>query len=350
MNRHSVLIAMLCGMQKAPSNGVIGLVEELLEFCRTGPFRFTWRPNRVSFKHVFTGKPEEIELTIRNSVMRAAVARLAALASRGKSEAINPYGGKGQIHDDQHPETVYQIEFKNTEDEQLLEILPIHKPKPYKPIDLVAISLVSKDRVRDRIFELALSIGNENWDEPISIFWVANGAFFFASDLIRQMRFRKLNMYLEVIRATSYENNQQNALRHDAVQLDFSKHRGRRIFLVDDIIDSGNTLHDLKSLISEKLPDSQIETIVLTCKVGCQKVDIVPDHVGFHIGQGSQGESAWIVGMGMDDDGLYRCEPGIYAKKINGWPRKAKDVPITVDGLNYRDWVANLKSRKPSSV
>ena len=140
MNRHSGLVAMLNGTQKAPSDGVIGLVEELLAFCRTGPFRLSWRPHRVCFEHALTGKPEEIEVTIRNSVMRAAVARLAVLASRGRPEAINPFGGEGQIQDDQHPEISYQIEFKNTEEVQFLEITPIHTPKPYKPIELIAVS------------------------------------------------------------------------------------------------------------------------------------------------------------------------------------------------------------------
>jgi hypothetical protein len=130
----STLKAILNGTQKPPENGLVGFVDEVLEFCRSGPFRFYWKPQLVTVENLSDGVRETYPVTIRNSVMRAVVARLATLASRGRKEAINPYGGHGEIRDEQHPEVYFQIDFMNTEDEQHLEVVPVQSTNPNRPV------------------------------------------------------------------------------------------------------------------------------------------------------------------------------------------------------------------------
>jgi hypothetical protein len=122
------LAAILRGECKPPENGVVGLVDELLENCRLGPCRLTWISNQVTWESLLTGELEMMEVTLRKSVLRAVIARLVAMASQGLADPVNPYGGRGRIADELHPETAFQISFINTQDDQRLEVTPVDNP------------------------------------------------------------------------------------------------------------------------------------------------------------------------------------------------------------------------------
>jgi len=79
---------------------------------------------------------------------------------------------------------------------------------------------------------------------------------------------------------------------------------GRHLIVIDDILDSGQTLDVLTSLIRERQPAS-LRTCVLLRKPGKAKVDVRVDYVGFDI------PDEFVVGYGLDYDGLYRNYPAI---------------------------------------
>jgi hypoxanthine phosphoribosyltransferase len=76
------------------------------------------------------------------------------------------------------------------------------------------------------------------------------------------------------------------------------------VLLIDDILDSGQTLQALIGLIQQQRPAS-LRTCVLLRKPGKAKIDVRADYVGFDI------PDEFVVGYGLDYDGLYRNFPAI---------------------------------------
>jgi len=79
---------------------------------------------------------------------------------------------------------------------------------------------------------------------------------------------------------------------------------GKHVLIVDDILDSGQTLDVLSRLIAEQKPAS-LRLCVLLRKPGKAKVLVKPDYVGFDI------PDEFVVGYGLDYDGFYRNLPQI---------------------------------------
>jgi len=210
-------------------------------------------------------------------------------------------------------------------------------------IDLckIATQLIDKTKVQDRVKDLAVQLADRNVGEPVSVFWIANGAQFFAADLIREIGFRNKNLIPEMIRARSYYGTASGTLKHDADLIDYGRHRGRRIILLDDVLDMGQTLHVLSALIRDRVSGSDPQAVAFVQKEGCQKFDVPLAAVGFKIFN-----NPWLLGYGMDDNNHYRAEPGIWAKVIHGWPRTAKEVPVWAAGRPLAEWSEERNHRR----
>jgi hypoxanthine phosphoribosyltransferase len=124
---------------------------------------------------------------------------------------------------------------------------------------------------------------------------VLNGAFIFAADLMRavetdcEITFVKLNSY----RGTSTSGNVQTVLGLD---MDL---RGRHIIIVEDIVDTGNTLHNFTK---ELLKNEPASVTIAACffKPDALQHPIKINYLGFEI------PDKFIVGYGLDYDGLGR--------------------------------------------
>ena len=77
---------------------------------------------------------------------------------------------------------------------------------------------------------------------------------------------------------------------------------GRNILLLDDILDSGNTLSRLKEDLEKQNP-KEMKTAVLLRKQECQVIPFVPDYCCFEI------PDVFVVGYGLDYDNRYRNLP-----------------------------------------
>jgi hypothetical protein len=108
-----------------PGTGVLGLVEDVLAYCRDHRVHLVWRPGVVTTRPVAGGPEERMSVTLRGSVFRAAIARLAALCNRGRETPVSPYGGSGEFTDDRSSTTIFRVEFANTPDDQRLELTPV---------------------------------------------------------------------------------------------------------------------------------------------------------------------------------------------------------------------------------
>ena len=137
-------------------------------------------------------------------------------------------------------------------------------------------------------------------DVPI-LLCVLNGSIMFTAELMKRLDF---NCQIVSTKLTSYEGTSTTGNVKQAMGLtaDIS---GRRVIVVEDIVDSGNTIVELKRILEEKgAEESRICTLLF--KPDAYKKDVKLDYVAMEI------PNDFIVGFGLDYDELGRNLKDIY--------------------------------------
>lgn len=165
--------------------------------------------------------------------------------------------------------------------------------------------LFSRDLIEKRVSEVAKQIAADFKGKKVLIIAVLNGSFIFCADLIR-----KLGGSFEVdfISLSSYSNMTSDG----KVKLlsNFNQDlKDKNILIVEDIADTGNTLKFLCNLIEESNVKS-ISRCVLLDKRAARKTEVKIEYSCFNI------EDNFVVGYGLDFNGLYRGLPYIGVLKI----------------------------------
>ncbi|SHK40292.1 hypoxanthine phosphoribosyltransferase [Thermocrinis minervae] len=167
-----------------------------------------------------------------------------------------------------------------------------------KPVKL----LIPHEKVQERIKELAREI-EDYFREPFLVVGLLKGAFVFLADLIREIQ---LPVKVDFIWASSYGSSTESS-QHVKIVKDLDMDvSGQRILLVDDILDTGYTLKEIKELLLLK-GAKEVKTCVLLDKKERRKIDVEADFVGFDI------PNYFIVGYGLDWDEEGRNLKGVYA-------------------------------------
>nr|WP_304962844.1 hypoxanthine phosphoribosyltransferase [uncultured Muribaculum sp.] len=130
---------------------------------------------------------------------------------------------------------------------------------------------------------------------------VLNGAFPFAADLFRAI---DIDAEISFIRLKSYEGTSTTGVVKQVLGLSENL-EGRDVIVVEDIIDTGNTIKKLVADLKEKNPAS-IRIATLLFKPESLQCEVNPDYVGFAI------PPKFIIGFGLDLDGLARNLRDIY--------------------------------------
>ena len=172
--------------------------------------------------------------------------------------------------------------------------------------------LVSEIVIKRRVQALAAKINRTYRGGDLTVIAIVNGALIFTADLLRQLR---TPLRLDCIRATSYHAGTQAGAKPvivDNLKLDIS---GQQVLLVDDILDTGNTLSAVKQLLLAKGAAS-VRTCVLLDKKARRIVPFDAEYVGFEI------PDEFVVGYGLDFNERYRnlpcigvLKPKFYASK-----------------------------------
>jgi len=161
--------------------------------------------------------------------------------------------------------------------------------------------LISAEKIQERVDELARDILAVYRDRPVTIVGVLTGCLVFLADLIRRL---DLRLKIALIQASSYRGSATSPgelTLNDDLLPDM---RGRHVLLLDDILDTGQTLAHIVGHLNA-LGAASVRVAVLLHKRDRQKVPLVPDFVGFEI------PDAFVVGYGLDYNDEYRNLPYI---------------------------------------
>lgn len=159
--------------------------------------------------------------------------------------------------------------------------------------------LLPADEIQRRVAELADQIALDYRDRAVTIVGVLTGSLIFLADLVRHL---DLHLRIGLIQASSYrgETTTPGALAIGPELL--PDVRGRHVLLLDDILDTGQTLSRLVSHL-RGLEIASLRTAVLLRKQGRQQVTVEPDYTGFEI------PDTFVVGYGLDYNDEYRHLP-----------------------------------------
>jgi len=157
-------------------------------------------------------------------------------------------------------------------------------------------NLIPAHQIALRVAEIGRSISRDFEGRPLTVVGVLNGSVILVADLIRSIQ---IPHRVGFVQASSYSGATTDP---GTLSLDMTlmpEVEGRDVLIVDDIFDTGRTLHRLVDEIKKRKPSS-LRTAVLLWKQGRCEVDVTPDYFGFEI------PNSFVVGYGLDYGDDYR--------------------------------------------
>lgn len=163
--------------------------------------------------------------------------------------------------------------------------------------------MFSEQEVDARIAEMGAQISKDLDGEPVVLICVLKGASFFACELAKRIT---APVYMDFMVVSSYGNGTKST-GITTIKQDISEDiQGRNVLIVEDIIDSGNTLFNLVKMLGERKPKS-IRLATLLDKPSRREVEVAVDYIGYQI------PDEFVVGYGLDYAQRYRNLPYIGA-------------------------------------
>ena len=160
--------------------------------------------------------------------------------------------------------------------------------------------LISAEEIEDKVAEVGRRITEDFRDKDPIFVGVLKGCFIFMADLMRHV---DINCSMDFMAVSSYSGTSSTG----AVKInkDLSEDiEGRHVIIVEDILDSGVTLHYLKGYLMNRRPAS-ITIVTLMDKPARRKSNVYADYSCFEV------PDAFVVGYGLDYNEHYRNLPYI---------------------------------------
>jgi hypoxanthine phosphoribosyltransferase len=160
---------------------------------------------------------------------------------------------------------------------------------------------ISGEEINFAIENMVRQIEDDFYDEVPVFIGVLNGSFMVVADLLKKY---KHNCEVSFVKMASYEGTQTTNEVKQLIGVNQNL-EGRSVIIVEDIVDTGNTIEELKVILKQhKVKHFKIATLFL--KPEAYKKDIKLDYVGIRI------PNRFIVGYGLDYDGLGRNLKDVY--------------------------------------
>ena len=178
---------------------------------------------------------------------------------------------------------------------------------PYKNIKMIQlhdkhfVPFISSEEIDFAIANMAKQMDDDFFDDVPVFVGVLNGSFMVLSDLMKQYRGM---CEVSFVKMASYEGTESTNEVRQLIGINQNL-EGRTVVIVEDIVDTGNTIEELRAIFKEQnVKHLKIATLFL--KPDVYKKDIKLDYVGIRI------PNKFIVGYGLDYDGLGRNLKDIY--------------------------------------
>ena len=160
---------------------------------------------------------------------------------------------------------------------------------------------ISSDKIQGRIEELSKKVEEDMRDKNPLFIVILNGAFLFASDLIKKI---KINCEVTFVRVASYDGTESTGKIRNLLGL-HENVKDRNVVIIEDIVDRGETMQFLLEEI-RKFHPAEVKVATLLFKPQALKYSIDLHYVGFEV------PNDFLVGYGLDYDGLGRNLNDIY--------------------------------------
>ncbi len=167
--------------------------------------------------------------------------------------------------------------------------------------------LIDEAVIMKRLDTMAVEIERDFPAGTLVVIILLKGALVFAADLLRRIP-RPLE--IECLNVASYHGGLESTGNVDFLDRHFPEVKGRHVLLLDDILDTGRTLHAVeRRLMGEGA--TAVHTAVLLAKDKPRAEEVQADYVGFGIGD------EFVVGYGLDYQGRYRNLPYVGVLKAS---------------------------------
>ena len=170
--------------------------------------------------------------------------------------------------------------------------------------DLVFEPYVSEEEINEAITKIAEKLNADYKDERPVFLSVLNGSFMFSSEIMKKY---KGECDIQFVKLGSYEGTESTGDVKTLIGLTKSL-AGKKVVILEDIVDTGGTLKELDQILNEKnVADYKVATLFHKPSMYREKFKI--EYTGIEI------PNEFIVGYGLDYDGLGRNLTSVYKRK-----------------------------------
>jgi hypoxanthine phosphoribosyltransferase len=167
--------------------------------------------------------------------------------------------------------------------------------------DDVAEILITEEQIQAKIRELGQHISRDYAGQDLLLICVLKGAISFLADLMREIT---IPHEIDFMAISSYgASTESSGVVRILKDLD-TNIGGRNVLIVEDIVDTGRTLHYITQNLKTRRPKS-VRICTLLNKPSRREIDIPLDYVGFEI------PNKFVIGYGLDFAEIYRSLPYI---------------------------------------
>lgn len=163
---------------------------------------------------------------------------------------------------------------------------------------------ISKEKIAEAIQQLATKIAKDYSGQTPLFLGVLNGSFMFCADLLKAYPHA---CEISFVKLASYQQTSSTGIVTELIGLNEDL-TNRSVVIIEDIVDTGTTLEKLVGLLKSH-PIKELKIATLFLKPTVYKKSIPLNYIGLEI------ENNFIVGYGLDYDGLGRNLPEVYVLK-----------------------------------
>jgi hypoxanthine phosphoribosyltransferase len=170
--------------------------------------------------------------------------------------------------------------------------------------DKVFVPYITANSLQQRVAEIGTEISKDFKEDCPILLGVLNGSFIFLSDLAKSI---SIPMQISFVKVSSYSGTSSTGNVKNLLGLDIDL-KNRSVIIVEDIIDTGLSMKHLLEMVQKENPKKiAIATLLLKPEALAHPLSV--NYIGYEI------PNKFVVGYGMDFDGLGRNLPELYQLK-----------------------------------